>query len=68
MVMPISVYQTKCRECYAKIWHKINEDNHLVCPECGARLNQQSSEDASEGNFTTEKAEEEMIRERDNVC
>ena len=48
---------TKCLECYALIWHKIDKDNHLVCPECGAILNQQSSEDADEGTFTTEKAE-----------
>lgn len=37
--------QAVCMECKYEIWRKAKDDDHLYCPECGARLRQQSSED-----------------------
>lgn len=43
------ILQTICPECGHECWRDITDEDWLFCPECGARLNQQSSEDADEG-------------------
>ena len=42
-------YQVECPECQLDIWYET--EKHVVCPHCGAKLNEQSSEDENEGEF-----------------
>ena len=44
-------YQTECPECHLDVWREQGQDKHVVCPHCGAKLNEYSSEDADEGVF-----------------
>lgn len=41
-------YQEQCANCDCDIWIK-DGVRHLICPHCGAKLREQSSEDADEG-------------------
>jgi len=45
-------YQCECSECHCDVWY--NGIKYLHCPHCGAKLNECSSEDASDGVFTDE--------------
>ena len=44
-----SQYQCECSECHCDIWH--TGERYLHCPHCGKKLNECSSEDASDGVF-----------------
>lgn len=46
--MSKDIHQTDCRDCGAEIFRDITGEDHIICPYCGAKLNQYSSEDASE--------------------
>jgi transposase len=39
-------FQTTCRECGHEIYLRPQDDEYIYCPECGAKLNEYSSEDA----------------------
>ena len=45
------ILQTSCKECGHECWHKANDDDYIYCPECGAKLNEYSSEDADSVHF-----------------
>lgn len=49
---PTDILQATCPECRHECYRKRDDDDWLYCPECGAKLPQQSSEDASEGSMT----------------
>jgi predicted nucleic acid-binding Zn ribbon protein len=51
----IPILQTVCSECKKEIYRKKSEDDYLYCIECGAKLPQQSSEDADDGRFEENK-------------
>jgi predicted RNA-binding Zn-ribbon protein involved in translation (DUF1610 family) len=44
-------YQEQCANCDCDIWIK-DGVRHVICPHCGAKLNEYSSEDADEGKFS----------------
>lgn len=44
------ILQTVCKECSHEVYHKHNDDDYIYCPECGAKLNEYSSGDTSEGD------------------
>ena len=46
-------YQEQCASCDCDIWIK-DGVRHLICPHCGAKLNEYSSEDADEGKHEEE--------------
>jgi len=44
-------YQCECPHCLSDIWIPFHADPHIICPHCGARLPEQSSEDADDGTY-----------------
>jgi hypothetical protein len=44
-------YQEQCAYCDCDIWIK-DGVRHLICPHCGFKLNEYSSEDADDGIFS----------------
>jgi uncharacterized Zn ribbon protein len=46
---PIPKYQVQCEQCECDVW--FTEDKHIVCPHCGAKLNEFSSEDENDGRI-----------------
>ena len=49
-------YQTTCVECLKEIWISKHDAPATHCPECGAKLPEQSSEDADDGYFAEAEA------------
>jgi uncharacterized Zn ribbon protein len=45
-------YQEQCASCDCDIWIR-DGVRHVICPHCGAKLNEYSSEDASDGELQT---------------
>lgn len=46
-------YQEQCASCDCDIWIK-DGVRHIICPHCGAKLNEYSSEDADDGKIMEE--------------
>lgn len=55
-----------CPECQAIIWQN-PEIPYLICPQCGCKLPEHSSEDADEGKLQTAKHTKKEVIDYDNL-